>query len=235
MMFNDIQRLNIWAKILFWCSVFLLFLSFSVYWFLDRGFPIQRVVIYGKFDRIPVSELQSQVRQWMRGNFFTSNLKIVQDGISGLPWVRQVRLYRRWPMAVVVIVKEQEPVARWQLGGFISRYGEWFNAQDTRPLVLFDGNKQVFRSVARLLVRFDSSLKMAKIHLSRVQFDPRSAWTLNLVGGHEVKLGRDDIECRLARFVSSWPTLSEDLPRGVSYTFDMRYPDGLAVGVRETL
>jgi cell division protein FtsQ len=210
------------------------FLMLAALWFLQSAFPIQKIVLYGKFDRVPLSEVQSQIYRQLKGNFFTADLMVIHNTLVSSPWIRQVKVYRRWPGTVIVAVEEQQPIARWKLGGLINQHGEWFDAYDDR-LLLFDGHEQAFPELATLLGKFDYSLKKANINLRKVQFNARRSWSFEMMDGQKVELGQHDTARRLERLINHWPLLKNALNQDVRYVLDMRYPNGLAVGVRETL
>ena len=66
------------------------------------------------------------------------------------------------------------------------------------------------------------------VEQGRLSLDDRGAWSLQLDNGTQVYLGRDSMEERLQRLLSSWDALMEEQevpPRDI----DLRYTNGFAV------
>ena len=66
----------------------------------------------------------------------------------------------------------------------------------------------------------------------QVHVSPRRAWRLRLASGITLELGRENVEARLNRFVSTYARTIGSLQRRINYV-DLRYPNGYAVGIPE--
>ena len=78
---------------------------------------------------------------------------------------------------------------------------------------------------------FSTKLQPLRLKILRLQYSPRSAWTLMLDNGVEVRLGRENIHHRIGRFAESWSGHLAAHAHALDYV-DMRYKDGFAVGYR---
>jgi cell division protein FtsQ len=66
------------------------------------------------------------------------------------------------------------------------------------------------------------------LEVARLALDDRGSWSLELNNGTQVYLGRNSMEERLQRLLSSWDALMEEQevpPQGI----DLRYTNGFAV------
>ena len=65
--------------------------------------------------------------------------------------------------------------------------------------------------------------------MSQVELDARGAWQLTLGNGARVRLGRQDVEARLERFISMASPVVAQRAAEISYV-DLRYSNGFSIG-----
>jgi len=195
--------------------------------------PVRRIEIEGSFQR--VSKLEIATASGALGESIISlDLNAVRERISDLSWVDEVRLRRVWPDTLKVSFTEHLAAARWGESGLLNTRGELFaedDRQEYRELPRLDGPDGSHRRVAIRYLEIRDRLTAAGFLLDELRMDPRGAFSIQLVGGMSVRIGREDIDARIDRFFDvAVPALSGDLGR-VNYV-DMRYPNGFAVGWR---
>jgi cell division protein FtsQ len=218
-------------------------LIWAVLALLDR--PVHRVEVVGQFHRVSPLQVEQAVMTFGKApenvgrGFVSLRLDELKSAIERIEWVDRVRVERRWPDGVRVTVAEQIPGARWGEHGLLNSRGELFlkEARYVPPELpqLFgpDGTEE---QVARLYLDTYPRLAGVGLRLARVTLDPRGAWELMVTSaqntngnGVAVRLGRQDVQARLERFIAAASPLIATRPADLSY-IDMRYSNGFAVG-----
>lgn len=197
---------------------------------LDR--PVARVAVEGKFQRVSPLDVEQAIAPFRRSGFLSIDLDAMKHALEGMPWVDRVRVERSWPDGVRVFVLEQVPAARWGEGGLLNTRGELFLKDVKRippELPQLDGPEGTQWQVARLYLDTYPRLLSAGMRLAHVTLDARGAWEFALANGVAVRLGRQDIEERLERFIKVACPLVAARPGDIAYV-DMRYANGFAVG-----
>ena len=69
----------------------------------DR-WPIRWLEVNGEFQRVSAEQLRASLSPHMDSNFFTVNLKAIDETASDIPWVSTVTVQKEWPDAVTVTV-----------------------------------------------------------------------------------------------------------------------------------
>lgn len=168
------------------------------------SFVIEHVVIEGEFHNEQAQEIEQALKPHLLGDLFTVNLSAAHASLTRLPWVDDVRLQRAWPDKVIVKIQEQVPVARWNTDALINANGVIFNKAygvDLNSLPALDGpeNKAVdvlgfFRKIRPLLAQYNMSI-------AGLAVDERNSWSLVTQDKVAIRLGRQQIESRLKRFL----------------------------------
>lgn len=208
----------------------------AVYWLMEtlldpRTLPIKHVEVTGDLRNLDAQRLRSAVRPYAEGGFFTVDIAAIRRTLGKQPWVDQVRVRRLWPHTVRVEVVEHQALARWGKRGLVNTRGEWFDAPDEdvpADLPVLEGPPGYAPTAARRYVKLAQTLRAAGLGIKRLRVTARRAWELQLDNGAVLKLGRDAVEVRLARFVRVYPSVLAPRIDRIS-AVDLRYPHGLAV------
>jgi cell division protein FtsQ len=196
--------------------------------------PVRKLVVEGTFQRVTPIQVEAAVADDLGHGFLSLDLGELRARIQSLDWVDLVNVGRAWPDTLIVHVTEHQAAARWGDQGLLNVRGELFteHAQHAFPeLPSLAGPKGSEQEVAKRYLAVRGRLAEAELTLERLELDERGAWTVVLGGGQEIRLGRRDIDERLARFFDVVaPSLAAELPR-VRYV-DLRYTNGFAVGWR---
>jgi cell division protein FtsQ len=197
---------------------------------LDR--PVRRVLLEGPFQRVAPPEIETAVAEVARGGLASIDLGQIQKRVEAIDWIDSAVVTRVWPDAVKVVVAEQVAAARWNDTGLLNARGELFlhNARYVPPeLPLLEGPEGTQGEVAQLYVEAQGRLMEAGLRLTGVRLDERGAWAIELGNGLEVRLGRQDVQERLERFIRLASPMVAKRVAEISYV-DMRYTNGFSVG-----
>lgn len=193
-------------------------------------FPLREVRVSGQIAHTTREQVDAIVRQQLRGNFFTLDLERTRLVFEKLPWVRKANLRRAWPDRLEVSVEEHVALARWRDIGLVNTYGEVFEAASNARLPVFHGPEGAAVEMADQYRMFRTALAAIGREPVEVRLSDRRAWELRLSDGFLLELGRQDMNARLARYVSGYARAVAQLRPG-TYRVDLRYPNGFAVRV----
>ncbi|MES1926119.1 cell division protein FtsQ/DivIB [Salinisphaera sp. T31B1] len=190
--------------------------------------------ISGTSSHVSDEQIAHVAAPYMNSPFFDVDLKGLQAELARQPWLAEVEVSRHWPDGVAVHITEQRPVALWGDEAVLGANGRVFVPDAaSRPtgLVALDGPPtaglkvyEQYRHLSELLAGHDT-------RIARLTLDARGSWTATLDDGLQLRLGRDDLDERMHRFVdyALARTQARDALAGAGYV-DLRYSDGFAVG-----
>ena len=175
----------------------------------------------------------------INGTFFTADLTQAKAAFESLPWVRSASVRRQWPDRLVVRIEEHKVLARWNDEGgnrFVSVLGEAFSAPGETALAarlpLLTGPEGSQREETLQYTLLRERLGTLSLVPQVLTLSPRQAWTLRLVDGLVVEIGREQaassVQTRVERFVANYATTIGRLNTRVEVV-DLRYPNGFAV------
>lgn len=196
----------------------------------DR-WPIRWLELNGEFQRVSAEQLRATLTPELGSNFFTVDLRALDEAAARISWVSSVNIQKTWPDTVTVLVEEYEPVAHWNQGQLISNRGKTFSvpeADELQGLPWLKGPEERLREVISTWVAFSERLMPLGLEVSELKLSQRGAWTMVLDNGTQVYLGRDEAEERLQRLLVSWDALMQERP-APPRDIDLRYSNGFAV------
>lgn len=200
------------------------------------GPALTQLVITGTLEHVQPQAVQSAVRSALGSGFFTTHVDKVRDAVAALPWVASASVRRSWPHTLYVDITEEQPAVRWNGDGLMDAQGRVFVHSDDAAwakLPVLNGPEGSEQGVLAEYRTFITLLALHSLVLRQLTVDARGDTSLQLADGLEVRLGRENVELRLERFVSvALPTLANQL-KNVAYV-DMRYPNGFAVAPMPT-
>ena len=194
--------------------------------------PVRKLVVQGGFQRVTPVQIEAALAAELDEGFLSIDLAELRARLRAIDWVDQVRVGRVWPDTVTVQITEHQAAARWGKNGLLNTRGELFteNAQHEFPeLPSLAGPPGSEHEVAKRYLAVRGPLVAAELGLASLEMDERGAWRVVLAGGQEIRLGRQDVDKRLATFFGVVaPALGAELARA-KYV-DLRYTNGFAVG-----
>jgi cell division protein FtsQ len=197
--------------------------------------PIETVQVGGQFQRVAPVQIEEAVAPFRGAGFLSVDLEALRRALERIDWVDRARVERRWPNGVSVLITEHVAAARWGESGLMNTRGELFlrGVRHIPPeLPQLNGPEGAQEAVAKLYLETYPRLLAVGMRLTRVEVDARGAWSLALSNGVEVRLGRQDVAARLARFIRVASPLVAARSGKVSY-IDLRYSNGFSVGWNE--
>ena len=200
----------------------------------DR-FPIREIRIEGDMTHLTGEGFRQRLKDATRAGLFGIDVKALRRSILAEPWVADVAIRRVWPDTLVVQVEEQVPVARWNDGRAVNRYGEIFDPADgelSEALVRLAGPDE---AVLEVMASFSEFAGMAAPHglePMAVSMSDQRALEVELADGTRIVLGTERVRERMRRFLVGYEAYLKPRWQQVS-SVDMRYPNGFAVARRE--
>ena len=196
---------------------------------MDR--PIRSIRVVGSFERVTALQVEAALRDLGDKGFLSTKLKRLRKRVEALPWVDVAVMGRRWPGELIVNVVEQVPAARWRDRGLLNTRGELF-IEDARhipaELPRLRGPEGSEKRVAKTYLEMRDELAQAGHGLVAVQLDERGAWQIELGDGTEVRIGRDHLKARFARFLNIVSPLLAARNDTAAHV-DLRYGRGFAI------
>lgn len=191
-------------------------------------FPLRAVQLSAAPNKVDVAQIETVVRNEVRGNFFTVNMESTRHAFEKLPWVRKVSVRRHFPWRLEVAMEEHVALARWNGTGLVNTHGEVFVAgSEDQVLPRFIGQPDTAAEVTQMYGAFCEQLAPIKQGIAQLSLSPRHAWQLRLSSGMVLELGREQPQQRLARFVTIYPHSLASMQHKVNYV-DLRYQNGFA-------
>jgi cell division protein FtsQ len=175
-------------------------------------------------------QIEDIVRREVHGTFFTMQLGSARAAFEKLPWVRSADLRREWPRGIEVALTEHVPLARWGREGLVNIHGEVFEAAFDGTLPVFNGPVGANKEMTIQYDHFRRSLAAIDKTPDAINVSPRRAWQIRLDDGMTLDLGREQVEARLRRFVTTYPRTIARMPHPVDRV-DLRYANGFAARV----
>ena len=227
-MWDDAAALRMTANLLIAVAAALLLYGALHYVIHLPIFPLRDIQLTGDVAHVTHEQVEAVVTRELRGNFFTVDLAHARAAFEKLPWVRKVNVRRQWPDRLEFAVEEHKPLARWGSTALVSAQGEVFEAAINTTLPVLQGPEGTAPEVVSHFQLFEHALEPVGRHIVQITLSARRAWVLKLDDGMVLELGRDNLESRLAGFVSAYGRTVARLPRPSTYV-DLRYTNGFAV------
>jgi len=227
-MWDKPHLLRISATMLFGISLVLVAYSLTHYALQMPVFKLRTVELTHTPQQVDLNQLNQVIKRTVKGSFFTVDLEQARRSFEQLPWVRKVSVRRNFPWSLEVTLEEHVPMARWNGVALVNTYGEVFDGQSNLPLPEFNGEPDTSAQVAGMYVAMNQQLAGLQRSIAQISLSPRFSWQLRLDSGVVLKLGREQVQERLARFVAVYPYSLATMTRKINYV-DLRYHNGFAV------
>jgi cell division protein FtsQ len=195
---------------------------------------IETVQIEGTLKYVSGEDIKEAVNRFAMASLVTIDLDLLKAELETQPWISQVNVRREWPDRLVIQVEEEQPIARWNESHLLNQQGQIFSpesAMDELQLPRLTGPGQSEQTVMLQYLQFNQLLYPLGVRIRNLELNDRSAWTMTLTNGAEVRLGRDHVLDRLRRLVVF---LESDYGKEAVNigSIDLRYRNGIAVAPR---
>ncbi len=199
------------------------------------NFPLEAVHFDSRLEHVRESDLREALDDHLDDGFWGLDIGAIRGALEELPWVETAAVRRVWPGQLRVQIREHEAVAVWNGEALLSTAGDVFAADpDTWPSDLPDlaGPDEHAADVAERFVELGHAMDRIGFQVAGLAVDARESWTAELDTGARIRLGREDIQMRLQRFVTAYPGLVREQERELARA-DLRYPNGFSVRWRD--
>ncbi len=227
-MWDDSARLNVSANFLFAVAAAVALYCAAHYVVHLPIFPLREISVTGETGHLTREQVRAVIARELNGNFFTVDLAQVRAGFEKLPWVRKVNVRRSWPDRLEIAMEEHRPLARWGSTALVNAQGEVFEAAINSVLPVFVGPEGMAPEIVQRFAGFEQAFVPVGREIVEVRVSPRRAWQLKLDDGMVIELGRENLEARIAGFVSAFAQTVARLPQPPMHV-DLRYSNGFAV------
>lgn len=226
-MWDNAPLLRSIANALFGLSLVLVLYGVMRYVLRLPVFPLRAVELAAVPQRVSTDLLEKVVLEQVSGNFFTVDLERTRQAFEKLPWVRKVSVRRKFPWSLEVEVEEQVALASWNGRELVNTHGEVFEGRTEQELPAFIGQPGTSAQVTQMYGELSAVLQPMQQQIAQVSLSPRFAWQVKLDNGMVLELGREEMQQRLARFVSVYPYSLAAMARPANHV-DLRYRNGFA-------
>jgi cell division protein FtsQ len=201
-------------------------------WFkFDR--PIDTIVIEGDLTEAEQGVMQQRISGLGLPGILSLNLSSFEAQLQEMDWARRVDVRRRWPNKLVIYVYKESPVAQWNDYTFLSADGailELPDQYDQLPRLSAElSSPRESMEIFRLLQQYAARQDLSILELNE---NAQGEWQLGFESGTILRLGAEDLEARMNRFLSAYASIIKQQQRPVAYV-DARYPSGIAVRYSE--
>ncbi len=229
----DLFRIWCWLQgPLLIAFVFVLISGFQ-HW-LDE--PLADVEIVGALHQTSAADVVRQVRVLAVENYADLDLGVIKTALESHPWVHNVAVKRIWPVSLQVTVREERPIARWGQGGLLNEAGNVFwphQIEGSESLPLLVGPETRALEMMTQYLTISQLLRPYGLKLSKLELEPRGAWTLQLDNGIRVLIGRGRIVEKVERFTGVYSNKLTPYIERIKQ-IDVRYTNGLTVTWNES-
>ena len=229
-MWDKPAALNMLADLLFVAALLGVLYAGVAYAVRLPAFAITGVRVLTPLEHVTRAQLEETVRREVHGTFFTLHLGSARTAFEKLPWVRSAEVRRQWPGSLVVELTEHVPLARWGKEALVNVHGEVFEAAFDGALPVFNGPAGAAKEMTIQYDHFRRSLAAIGKKPGDINVSARRAWQIQLEDGMTLDLGREHVEGRLRRFVTTYSRTIARMTHPVDRV-DLRYANGFAARV----
>lgn len=200
-------------------------------------FKIETVRIDAELDNLQAHEIEKNLSLYVNKHFFNVNLEDAKRSLQELSWVREVILKREWPDTVVVTLREQVPVARWNTDFYINDAADVFSSERNKlnaDLPELNGPNDKAVDVLLFYTQVAHPLRKYGLEFKALFLDQRGAWTILTQQGIRLKLGTGDVLHRLDTFLLAYNSSFRNRVSDIQ-TIDLRHSNGFAIRWQEQL
>lgn len=200
-------------------------------------FQLKQLVVQGDLHYLTQDDIRNKLLSMgPLGSFLDQNVSKIQESLASLPWVASVSVRKQWPDIIHVLVKERQPVAIWDGQALVDAQGQVFQASPEaitgQSLVSFYGPADASDLMLKTYQKLEPILADNGFQIGQLSLNEWHSWSLTLKNGIQLRLGQDNINQRIERFIWLYPDfLKQSKKQGQPIAYvDLRYSNGAAVG-----
>ncbi len=222
-------------------------LTSSYFWIQNpENLTIKSVEVTGDLKILDKKVLQPVIETYAKTNLYLLDTEKLEKEIENNPWVHSASMTKMWPDKLIVKVFEQKPVAFWGSKEMLAENGEIINASlnsnsegnksqkdfsiGNLPMLYSPGvnSSDKGRNMATGFLKIKKWMKDFPLKMVEFKEDTRGSWQIKLENGMTLKIGRDNQEKRLRRFVVGYQQSLAKVIDKISVV-DLRYTNGFSV------
>lgn len=193
--------------------------------------PIDIVEIEGKLMHLDKESLRRRLEPLVDSGFLQVDVEAVVAAAQAMDWVESAEVQRVWPDRLVLRIREERPVARWNGNQLMNARGEIFHEEEKRQipgLPNLIGEEQDRELLFTRLGQFQQLLQPDLGSIARLELEHQGSWRIDLLGGGVLHLLADHPVRDLVDFLRIWPQV-EKKPGQSIRSIDLRYEQGFAI------
>ncbi len=216
------------------CVGVLVFVVWCYGWVLSV--PPSEIMIVADWRQIQKPLVAKAVEGVVRHHPHFFSLQDLQGALVHVPWVESATLKRIGHHGLHVQLVPQQVVARLTAGRWLLADGRVVHAIDTpfasERLPIFDGEDGDFPRMLVFYRQMRHALLKAPWQIRVVRYRAFSTqWQVELSDDILIRLGKASLaQAHFDRWIRAWPMLKKRHHHIGQHYYDMRYPDGFAVG-----
>jgi cell division protein FtsQ len=193
--------------------------------------PINTVRLESPLHRVTEQEVRMLLARYTESGFLGVDVQDLRDELELNPWVDSATVRRVWPDALVIMIDEHRPIARWGDNSLLNERGEVFSPTmrgSEVDLPALNGPHGSETLVLAMFEHFNAMMSAIKMELNTISVDARGSWSAVVADGPALRIGREDLDERVTRFVRLVNGgLAEQLAN--AERIDLRYSNGISV------
>lgn len=196
-----------------------------------QNLTIRSVEVVGNLEALDQQVLQPVIQPFAKTNLYLLDAAGLEQAIESNPWVYSASLTKIWPDKLVVKIHEQQPVAFWGKQAMLSQQGQIIKAVLPRHrgvLPLLYSPEKKGRNMASEFLQIREWMKDFPLKMVEFREDARGSWKIRMENGLEVKIGRNEHQKRIRRFMVGYRVKLKAVIDKIQ-TVDLRYTNGFAV------
>ncbi len=201
-------------------------------WMAPERWPLRRLEVSAEYRHVSDEQIRAVVAARVGRGYFDTDAGVIGAALAALPWVDQVKVYKRWPDRIEVRLFEHQAVAHWGQDRMLSDQGVLFRVplpDESQGLPRLVGPDERASEVLAFFEQARTQLRDAGLVPVGARLSRRGGWTLQLDNSASIVIGRSpDPQARLARLARVLPQLMAGAPRTFE-RIDLRYTNGLAI------
>lgn len=193
-------------------------------------FPLTTVRLDGRLEKVAEDELREAISPHLDKGMLGLDIARVRAAVEALPWVAEAAVRRQWPDTLLIGARERVAAAHWN-GSLMDTDGEVFQPRQASippDLPVLQGPPESLPQVWARFQRLSAAFGQVGLEIKLLRMDERRAWTAELADGVVIKLGIDDTDAAVERFVRALPRIGA-AEEAQLVRVDLRYPNGFAL------
>lgn len=193
--------------------------------------PINTVRMESPLQSVTEEEVRRLLARYTESGFLGMDVQDLRDELEQNPWVARATVRRVWPDVLAIRIEEQKAIARWGESALLNVAGDVFEPPmrgTEHELPQLSGPSGAEALVLTRYQELHALLAGIDLELAGLSVNARGSWSAQISSGPELKIGREDMDERLQRFVRLYRGgLNEQL--SAAQTIDLRYDNGISV------